>query len=476
MVISRILITVILGSFPSMFAVVNVVSGGARTGWLVKSGGNIASELVNQQVGTIVSFAGGDMSYIDMTTQITANSSDTTIYIDGNKRFHGNGQRTEKKIVIQGKDNRIEGDLSPSCDVDLQDNTVTVTYAGTRRFDQSINLNGGTIFLEEDISFNKDKRIQGPGNIFGNGRRISFGSSDFTQNSNLYFDNASGISINGNMTLESVWTFSGSKNRINGKGNLLTLGSGGKIIIERGSTLVLENIVLDGITTDNLYCKNQAGNMYLKDMGWLQDATYTFSTGSLSIKDHVKMIGNNIFVYQSPMTCTINRNSTLLLDTGYTFSYDVANGAMDRLSFVDETSILSFNLSNLYVTYPGLQLKKGTLLIAHEANFFVDHRTTSSSSGNGLIIGNNVSSDDVKIIILSGAIMDVRTGQLIYSNINSGSLNLLGAYSQLRMELDTKLTLSESMDFGRGGLFMNKNAGLARADGINITGSLHFFT
>ncbi len=461
------LLIVVVSIHTSLFSVVNVVPGGTLTG-------NVTTAATSSQIGALITFPGGDLSHIDGLTNITARSTNTIVYVDGVKRFRGNGQRTTKALVLQLQNNRLEGDLSLTSDITFQDSTVTVTYAGSRRLDQNIKLNGGILFLEEDINFNDRRKIQGPGKVIGNGRRITFGSSDFTYDSNLYFDNASAISINSNMTLSGVWTFSGSRNRISGKGFALTFGVGGKIIIERGSTLIFDNIVVDGITTNNLYCKNNAGTLSLKEMTWLQSSNYTFSVGSLQIKDHVQMAGASTFVYRSPMSCTINRNSKLLLDSGYTFSYDVISRAKDRLNFTDASSILSLNLANFYISYPGLQLKKGTLIIENEGDFFIDQQTKGSPE-NGLIIGNDLSADDMIVYILSGGIMNIKSGQLVYKNITSSAFSLLNAYSQLRFESGTALSLNQSMNMGRGGLYLHNTSEFTIASGKEITGSVNFF-
>lgn len=464
---------VALLSFQSLSPIVKVQNGGSFATGVTKSGGKVTTPDEHTQKGVSVAFTGGACEHIDGTTEITTRSTNKTIILDGEKKFRGNGQRMKLKFIFEGQDNRVEGDLMLLDDLDVQDHTVTMTYAGTRRLDKNIRLKGSKMFLEEDIRFNDNKKILGPGTIVGNGRRIIFGSTDFVYDTPLYFDNASSVGINSNVTLSHVWTFSGSKNRITGKGFVLTFASGGKIIVERGSTLILDDIVLDGVTTDNMYCKDNAGTIQLKNTDWLQSTNYTFSVGALQIKDHVHMVGEDTFVYQSPMQTVINRNSTLFLDNGYTFSYDVAHGLKDRIMFSESTSRLHLNGSTLYVTATGMQLKNGKLLAENDSTIVIDNTAYAQQYG-GLTIGNDQSNDDTVGIILNAATLRVQKGKLTYKNVGDASWNMRHPYSLLRFENGSTLQLDQAINVGQGRLQVVFGSTLSIAEGNQVIGSIDF--
>jgi len=176
------------------------------------------------------------------------------ITLKGNEDYKGDGQRMTYKIVAQGANNRLHGEILPVDDIQLQDADASIIYAATRRLDKNIRLNGGVITLEEDLKFLGSNRIIGPGTVNLCQHRLSLGLNRTSFNESIYFDCSNAIQLNSDTVLSNAWTFSGPENVIVGNGNKLSLVEGGVIIIERGSSLKLRNLRVDGLGGSNVFC------------------------------------------------------------------------------------------------------------------------------------------------------------------------------------------------------------------------------
>ena len=120
-------------------------------------------------------------------------------------------------ISVSGSDNRIEGQPIFAGGITLTDASTTLTLAVQSQVSQDITLNGGTIVLENDLSFIDEKSFTGDGTVHLNGRRVILGGKNFTWASNIQWINATDLTLNSKLELTGTFTFSGTSN-LNGNG------------------------------------------------------------------------------------------------------------------------------------------------------------------------------------------------------------------------------------------------------------------
>ena len=132
------------------------------------------------------------------------------IVLNGNEIFKGKRGSVVEKLKIKGKKNRLEGLLQLTNLIELFDKEATMTCALQGRVPCNIALNGGSIFLEEDLHFVDDSFFTGSGIIKVNKRKVKFGSKEITCDASIYFDDACDVELNANMHLSETWTFSGT--------------------------------------------------------------------------------------------------------------------------------------------------------------------------------------------------------------------------------------------------------------------------
>lgn len=400
------------------------------------------------------------------------------VFLDGDKTFRGLNGSSVQSIVVSGNNNRLEGDVLLKTNLILQDASTSLTCALLRGLSRDVELNGGTLFLEDNLGFADNKRILGSGLILCNGRKLILGAQEVTWDSPLYFDNGNDIVLNAALHLSQTWTFSGPNNTIIGNGNLLFLESLGKLVVERGSTLTLRDVVLRNLSGSNIFCQDDAGTLILQNVGWVQTGDFTFSRGSLQTLGYLDMTGSHTFIFQPTVTSTIQTNSILYLEPKFTFSYDSPVGRDDLLAFEANNSVLFMNGATLHITRQGMQLKKGKLLIDGVSNVFAELQAVPSGGFDpqiGLILGNSTADDDCICEMAPGATLEIDNGILIYKNVKSTSWVAQNLLSTLTMQAETTLQMDENLDLDGGRLLLSTRSSLLNAPGKGLIGSVSLF-
>ncbi len=194
---------------------------------------------------------------------------------------------------------------------------------------------------------------------------------------------------------------------VNCKNNVLEIVPTATLILDANASVLIENAVLKDVHTGKLILGNNS-TLALRNVCLQLDDDYTFTQGAFEFYGDVIIKGPHIFEQKSSQTSTIGAYSTLFFDSGMTFSY-ASTAGRDLLAFADKTAILHFFETALYSVVPGMQLKKGTLVV-EGACPVINNATTKDD---GVLLGDGVSSDndvDVKILPESG--FDVRSGYL----------------------------------------------------------------
>jgi len=295
----------------------------------------------------------------------------------------------------------------------LQDATVSCSFQSVFPVAGSIELNGGTLQLETDLQFDNTTTLSTAGIICGNGHRLILcesmsplltGESDLVLD-NVYLDVVNDFSIGGTIHVKDTTVFDGNKKKV-------SFCDSGNIIVEDNATLVMKNMVLNGLDGTNLRCTATTSTILLDDVFWVQDSDFSFTIGTLEFEDAIDLGGSYTFQYTSANTSKIRKNSTLHISKGMTFKAgrNEAANFVEPLGFEDETSVLELCNSVFVVTDSGMALTKGKLILNEEVVFEVD----SSSTVEGLHLGDGTTTGDAVMQIRPGTKAVFACGHFIY--------------------------------------------------------------
>lgn len=444
--------------------------------------------------GADVNFSGG--SYYDGASKITVDGTlnfgqTKKIILDGSKSFEGKRGEVLQSILISGLNNLLQGILFTTGDIDLQDSLSGVSLAIRNRLDSNINLNSGLLKLEEDLFFLDNKRIKGPGKVLLRGHKLSFGATDLTWREPLFFDSASDIELNANTYLEDTWSFSGDSVLCGNSNILCSLCSDG-IVLRPNSHLLIRDAVIYGLSGNKIRCLTDDSTITLQNVKCIFDEDFTFSRGALIFLDNVELLGNGKkFIYQTSMTSTIKDNSILALGNNFTFSYDSISGYSNLLKFEADDSYLFLNGGTLYASYNALNLLNGALAVDRTSNIIIEEREWIHSTitgtedfdgmtyttydytygfSGGVSFGDNVSENDFKINLLSGAKLNINSGTLYYKNENVDSFNASSESSFLKINSGSHLNLEQTLDVSDSKIVLARPSCLIKTAGKYLLG------
>lgn len=444
--------------------------------------------------GADINFSGG--SYYDGASKIKVDGSlslgqTNKIILNGNKTFEGKRGEISQNIFISGLNNLLQGVLFTSDDINLQDSLSEVSIAIRNRLDSNINLNSGSLKLEGDLFFLDYKRMVGPGKVYLNGHKLSFGATDLIWSEPLFFDSAADIELNANTYLQDTWSFSGDS-VLSGNSNIISSLCSDGIVLRPNSNLLIKDTVIYGLSGSKIRCLTDDSTITLQNVKCMFDEDFTFSRGALIIVDNVEFLGNGKkFIYQSSMTTTIKDNSILTLGNNFTFSYDPISNSKKLLEFEALDSSIFLNGGNLYSSSNGLNLEKGSLVVGQESNIIIEEREwvnatitdtydfdgitytnydyTYGFSG-GISFGNNISENDFKVNLLSGVKLNINNGTLYYKNVNLDSYNASSELSCLKINSGAYLNLEQTLDVSNSRIVLAKPSCLIKTTGKYVLG------
>ncbi len=432
--------------------------------------------------GQTIGFTGGTLQVDDSNPFRVIGTyhtgSTNKIVLSGNQTFQGNSSISTQDIQVSGNNNRISGDLVLGNDIVLQDINASLTCALVRSLSQNIQMNSGTLFLEENLKFVDGKMILGNGTVRCNKRKVILGSQEMTWNGSIYFDNGNDFELNAGLHLAQTWTFSGSNNTIIGNGSVLSLEDHGNIVVERGASLVLKNILIKNVSNGNIRCLDDSGKITFQDVTLVLDDTFSFSKGSFDVLGYLDLSGSNTFVLQPTQPCTIKAASVLSVEPRMTLSVDFITTRTDMLLFEDSSSLLSLRNCTLYVTTTGLLLKGGALSIKGLVNAYVELKQDElflSSLPLGITIGDNSVSNDCIIEIQNGSQLFIQNGWFIYKNIDPSSWKMYNDFSILKIGPQSILDLQQPISYDQGTVRIAQSASLYQRGSNYLDGSAEFY-
>ena len=318
-------------------------------------------------------------------------------------------------VLVQGAGNILQGSGGVSGVISLMDSASRLSLGVSGGLLNNVSLNGGRVTLSRQAAFADNKNFTGIGTVVLGALNTEIGGQSLSSTSTLCWDCSSGyVALRSNLALNAQWTFSGNAT-IYGTNNVIIMGKGGSIKVERGSHLNLKDLTIKGLGPSSLWCADNAASISLDNVWFDQDADYTFSRGSFDINDMCVLSGQDkVFNYSSAMPSLIKSRATLCLDRDFTFAYAPPIASSTLFGLQDESSKLILEEATLYSTATGLQLTKGCLEIQDHCYLASEALTKS----NGIILGDGVSSaNDIMLDIHPGANIELFSGYVVYKNI-----------------------------------------------------------
>ena len=479
--------------FYSSFASLNFRSG--TSGFVIPDGANLFLQNKIQNCtgkvainsssvsGQAIEFNGGTL-HVNNNNALTIvgtyhTGSTNKIVLSGSQSFQGNSSISLQDIEVRGDNNRISGDLVLSNDIVLQDVNASLTCAVLRSISQNIQLNNGTLFFEENLRFVDGKMILGNGIVRCNKRKLILGAAELTWNGSIYFDNGNDVELNAALHLAQTWTFSGPSNTVIGNGNVLYLDNHGKLVVERGASLILRNMVIKNLSSEKIKCLDDSSKIIFQDVTLVQDDVFSFDKGSFDVLGYLDLTGSQTFVLQPTNICTIKANAMLAVEPHMTLSVDFVTTRTDMLAFEDSSSLLSLRNCTFHVTTTGILLIGGSVSIDGSVSMCAELKLDElmlSSLPIGISIGDFSESRDCSIEIQSGGQLNIDNGWFIYKNVRASSWRMYNDLSVLKIGPQGILDLQQPISYDQGLVRIAQSATLYQREPNYLDGSAQFFT
>ena len=224
-------------------------------------------------------------------------------------------------------------------DITLKDYTSRFSIGIQNTLNSNIILNGGTLYLQNDLSLGDDATFIGDGQIVFNNRRISLGGTASRWTGNLLWNNALDLQMNSRIELEGVWSFYRDA-QINGNSNVLDLAQGGQILVYPDTELRLSGVKIKGLGTGKIIMAPTA-RICLSDV-------------EIEMNDHVDIYAGSWYIDGATSVITKDKLLTFRSSTP-----DDSNLVLDDYGYVEWTKGLdthgSLSIDRVALTYDPLE-------------------------------------------------------------------------------------------------------------------------
>ena len=417
--------------------------------------------------GTQVNYQNCKMILPGVKFSITGSRYNTyTSLLDGSEEIFIEEGTLPLYLVIANSGNKVIGNGSLTGLITLYNSDAQLAFNLDGSLLNDIDLNGGAISLENRLCMNSASMLLGEGTVDLATNDFVLGSRDLSWTSSIYWDGTCGkVDLNSKVSLSSTWTFSGYCKLV-GNGHNFIFNPTGKIVVEKGSTLVLEDIRIQDICSENISCVDDTSTIILNGVFWSQSDDYCFNNGGLEIINDADLGGIGSFCYDSLQTLTIHNNSQLRFCDGITFALGVSTSLnKDRLvSFEDSTSKFFIDNANLHVGESGVVLTKGVLLLGGGVDVDID----STDTTNGMFFGNGIAGEDVKAQFMPASYVNFKNGHLVYNNINPDRFVSLSKYSKLIRGASNHFYAKHDVNYTNVSVSVDPSSELSVADGVQV--------
>lgn len=378
-------------------------------------------------------------------------------------------------MYVSGSGNILSGVGGMAGPVSLQDENASLIVGVTGLYNNTIELNGGSISLSNGLNLGNGITLIGPGLIDVGSHFIKFGGKKTSWTSSLDWQAADGgIAMSAHVDLLSTWTVSGDM-IIKGNNYFLDLNQQGQLVIGQDSSLQLENIKLRGIGQDQIIFEHDSSRLILKDVTCEFDDVFTMTQGAIFFEGENRFKGiGNVFAYESSQTSTISIESSLQIDSHMTFSYYPQSEQNNLLEMEDETARLAFDGGILRCGRGGLKLTKGHLHSSCNSKYYFETYFDENGQlvNNGLTLGDDDESLDCIFFIESGSEFSLLQGALNYRNVKSTSLTFEGNSSILSILQDVVFRLYQDFSFSKGRVELERGGKIERYNDKRLIGPI----
>lgn len=403
------------------------------------------------------------------------------ISMTGNQGTHINGD-VRGTVFVAGLNNKITGNPRFLNPINLSNSIATSLAMGiTKDCDVDINLNGGTLTLDNKLILASGKKITSSGAVGTlnlNNETLVLGSVAAGWTDEFNIQNNGTIELVGSTTLKNVWTIGGEVS-LSGNGNIFDIThAAAKIVIDSGATLILNDVLLKGVQNLKLVFQDATSKLKLVNAKLAMTGNFNQTTGELiSVSESKIFMTTSMHAWIfSADGLFLNQGATLWLDTGAsdtppTFGFD--SGAVAILTYVNGDTVkqvVDFELVRESVVR---YLVSGSVdqNVEIEASFFVQPTESLVFTGNSDVTSNGVNinfsnTPEPQFVITENNQVTFTGNQTlsVYSNtmdIQEGAI--------LGISGETQITLNGDLSFPTGTIKITNPGGTLTLAGIGGT-------
>jgi len=468
-------------SFDSKYSTIKIKDGGTLQvdSPIAQWDGTLACASGGTITGGDITFVDGLLDDVGNQFSLSAVFNSPEVTLNGSSVFRLEAGVCLHTISVSGTNNTLSGSGDVTETITLQDSSAELTLQLGGLLASDVVMNDGTVILASDLYLGNGVVFTGNGTVNLSDDSLYFGSEMKSWTSNTYWSGSGGaLHFNSNISLSGTWTFGGNV-VVHGNDQIIDLGDTGNIFVDSNSSVLFQGLILENVSDENIQCVDDTAVIMLDDATWCQgeDSSFRFDTGALRFVHKVLMCCNGgVFAYSSSETSTICSESKLVLDTGFTFSYDPGINSKNLVEFEAESSKLVLKSASLHSTATGMQLTKGVLEVKGDSYLssekIIIYTTMPQYLDEGIMFGSGTAADDFTCCIIGGASLTLSQGSLVYNNTVSNLLLIENKMSLLHIGQQARLVLDESLNVATGGVEFGNHATLMIKNGRALTSSI----
>jgi len=300
----------------------NVLSG------LSINGGTFQRVTGTTMTGANLTFSDGIFMQDDTVMALYDNMTyaPTNIFaLTGNSTYDAKETTTSLQgLTATGQNNLVVGSpiFHGTNALTLADNTTTVSLGIQSVVNRNIVLNGGRIYLSDNLRLGDSGALQGIGSVIFNDYRLVLGGSSSVWTGTTRMINAGDIELNSDVRVAGQLIFDGN-GTVNGNGSAFDLSLGGTIRIKANSTVNFNNVKIKGLSAKgkngsgpggNLVFDDPSSSLHLDQAEVELNSNYTFTTGNIYVES-ASNIGVKSYIL------TFDQRGTLTVD-GTSLTYE----------------------------------------------------------------------------------------------------------------------------------------------------------